>query len=220
MPEQTQGFNGGSRLEGGSSMIFVLDNYDSFVYNLVQYFGLLGIPSVERRNDETTIEEIESLCPSCILISPGPCSPDEAGLSVEVIQHFAGRIPILGVCLGHQSIGVAFGASIRRMKEPMHGKTSLVHHDQTGLFRQLPNPIEVVRYHSLVIEESTLPECLRVNARTEDGEIMGVLHKDYPVFGVQFHPESIFTQHGLDMLKNFLELSGLKNLQLAGRIEK
>ncbi|USG64608.1 aminodeoxychorismate/anthranilate synthase component II [Brevibacillus ruminantium] len=185
-------------------MIFVLDNYDSFVYNLVQYFGCLGIDSVVRRNDQTTIEEIQRLNPTAILISPGPCSPSEAGLSMEVIRRFAGEIPILGVCLGHQAIGQVFGAAIRRAKQPMHGKVSLITHDRSGVFANLENPLQVVRYHSLVIDRDTLPDELEITALSDDGEIMGIRHKTFPIHGVQFHPESIFTSQGMKMLDSFI----------------
>ncbi len=187
-------------------MLLMLDNYDSFTYNLVQYFGELGEDVRVYRNDQITIDEIEALKPDHICISPGPCSPAEAGISVAVIQHFAGRIPILGVCLGHQSIGAAFGGKIVRAKEIMHGKTSLVTHRGTDVFRELPSPFTVIRYHSLAIERESLPDCLEVTAETADGEIMGVRHKTLPIYGVQFHPESILSEHGHDMLRNFLTM--------------
>lgn len=187
-------------------MLLMLDNYDSFTYNLVQYFGELGEDVRVYRNDQITIEEIEALKPDHICVSPGPCSPAEAGISVAVIKHFAGRIPILGVCLGHQSIGAAFGGKIVRAKEIMHGKTSLVTHRDTDVFRGLPSPFTVIRYHSLAIERESLPDCLEVTAETADGEIMGVRHKTLPIYGVQFHPESILSEHGHDMLRNFLTM--------------
>lgn len=187
-------------------MLLMLDNYDSFTYNLVQYFGELGEDVRVYRNDQITIEEIEALKPDHICVSPGPCSPAEAGISVPLIKHFAGRIPILGVCLGHQSIGAAFGGKIVRAKEIMHGKTSLVTHRGTDVFRGLPSPFTVIRYHSLAIERESLPDCLEVTAETADGEIMGVRHKTMPIYGVQFHPESILSEHGHDMLRNFLTM--------------
>jgi anthranilate synthase component II len=185
-------------------MLLMIDNYDSFTYNLVQYFGDLSEQVVVYRNDAITLEEIEALAPDRIVISPGPCSPNEAGVSVPVIEHFAGRVPILGVCLGHQSIGQAFGGNIIRAKTVMHGKVSLVSHTNQGVFKGLPNPFQATRYHSLVIERETLPECLEITATTEDGEIMGVRHRTMPIDGVQFHPEAILTEHGHALLKNFL----------------
>lgn len=187
-------------------MLLMIDNYDSFTYNLVQYFGELGEEVVVRRNDEIDLAEVERLAPAHIVISPGPCTPNEAGISVPLIRSFAGRVPILGVCLGHQSIGQAFGGRIVHAKQLMHGKTSAIHHNNQGVFRGLPNPFTATRYHSLVIERETLPDCLAVTAWTEDGEIMGVRHKTLPVEGVQFHPESILTEHGHDLLRNFLEM--------------
>ncbi len=186
-------------------MLLMIDNYDSFTYNLVQYFGELGADVRVHRNDEITIEQIAQMKPDQIVVSPGPCSPAEAGISVAAIQTFAGKIPLLGVCLGHQSIGAAFGGNIIHAKRLMHGKTSPVHHLNQGVFSGLPNPVTCTRYHSLAIERETLPDCLEVTAWTEDGEIMGVRHKDFHVEGVQFHPESILTEHGHDMLRNFLE---------------
>ena len=186
--------------------LLMIDNYDSFTYNLVQYFGELGEDVRVYRNDQITIEEIEALKPDHICVSPGPCSPAEAGISVPLIKHFAGCIPILGVCLGHQSIGAAFGGKIVRAKEIMHGKTSLVTHRGTDVFRGLPSPFTVIRYHSLAIERESLPDCLEVTAETADGEIMGVRHKTLPIYGVQFHPESILSEHGHDMLRNFLTM--------------
>ena len=185
-------------------MLLMIDNYDSFTYNLVQYFGELGEDVRVYRNDEITLDEIAALRPERIVISPGPCSPNEAGISVPAIRQFAGRIPILGVCLGHQSIGAAFGGKIVHARQLMHGKTSLVHHCDTGVFRGLPNPFTATRYHSLAIERSTLPTCLEVTSWTEDGEIMGVRHREFAVEGVQFHPESIQTAHGHELLRNFL----------------
>ena len=186
-------------------MLLMIDNYDSFTYNLVQYFAELGAEVVVHRNDEITLKQIEALQPQHIVVSPGPCTPNEAGISVPVIKQFAGRIPILGVCLGHQSIGQAFGGRIIHAKQLMHGKTSAIHHHSTSVFRGLPNPFTATRYHSLVIERETFPDCLEITAWTDDGEIMGVRHKTLAVEGVQFHPESILTEYGHDMLKNFLE---------------
>ncbi len=188
-------------------MILVIDNYDSFTYNLVQYLGELGADIQVVRNDEIPVEEILKRQPTHILISPGPCSPKEAGISVETIKELAGKIPILGVCLGHQSIGYAFGGDIVRAQKLMHGKTSQISHDGKGVFKGLPNPFRATRYHSLVIQKETLPECLEVTATSEDGEIMGVRHKTLPVEGVQFHPESILTESGKVLLRNFLESS-------------
>jgi len=190
--------------------VVMIDNYDSFTYNLVQYFGELGADVTVVRNDQVTIEDIERLAPDKIVISPGPCTPREAGVSVEAIMTFAGRYPILGVCLGHQSIGYAFGGNIIHAKHIMHGKTSEVYHDNVGVFKGLKNPFTATRYHSLVIEQSTLPDCLEVTAWTQDeegniDEIMGVRHKALDIEGVQFHPESILTEHGHDLLRNFLE---------------
>ncbi len=187
-----------------------IDNYDSFTYNLVQYLGELGAEVIVVRNDEVSVSDIERLAPDRILISPGPCTPNEAGISVAAIRHFKGRVPILGVCLGHQSIGVAFGGRIVHAKRIMHGKTSWIHHRNVGVFRGLADPFEATRYHSLVIDRESLPDCLEITAWTEDRrgrfeEIMGVRHKDYPIEGVQFHPESILTQHGHDLLRNFLQ---------------
>ncbi|MFM7227906.1 MAG: anthranilate synthase component II [Betaproteobacteria bacterium] len=184
--------------------ILVLDNYDSFTYNLVQYFGELGEDVRTFRNDEITIEAIEQLNPSRICISPGPCTPHEAGISVPVLQHFAGKLPILGVCLGHQSIGAAFGGKVIRAQQVMHGKTSPIKHTGVGVFKNLPSPYTIIRYHSLAIERDSLPDCLEVTAWTDDGEIMGVRHTQFPIEGVQFHPESILSEHGHALLKNFL----------------
>ncbi|MEJ2652910.1 MAG: aminodeoxychorismate/anthranilate synthase component II [Gammaproteobacteria bacterium] len=192
-------------------MLLMIDNYDSFTYNLVQYLGELGAEVRVYRNDQITVEEIERLKPGHLVISPGPCTPNEAGISVEAILHFAGKIPVLGVCLGHQSIGQAFGGRVVRAREVMHGKTSLIRHHGVGVFHGLPDPIEATRYHSLVIAKESLPACLEVTAWTETAagevdEIMGVRHREFAVEGVQFHPESILTQHGHTMLKNFLEM--------------
>ena len=191
-------------------MILMIDNYDSFTYNIVQYLAELKADVKVCRNDEITIADIEKMVPEKIVISPGPCTPNEAGVSVDVIKTFKGRIPILGICLGHQSIGQAFGGKIVRAKQVMHGKTSMMHHTNTGVFKDLSNPFEATRYHSLVIEQATLPDCLEITAWTEneDGsldEIMGIRHKELAIEGVQFHPESILTQHGHDLLDNFLQ---------------
>lgn len=187
-------------------MILMIDNYDSFTYNLVQYLGELGEEIQVYRNDKITIAEIEKLAPERIVISPGPCTPKEAGISVEVVRNFMGKVPILGVCLGHQSIGAAFGAEIIIAPELMHGKTSLIHHDGRTVFRGLSNPFEATRYHSLIIKRDTLPDFLEISAWTESGEIMGVRHKEYILEGVQFHPESILTREGKDLLRNFIDL--------------
>ena len=186
-------------------MLLMIDNYDSFTYNLVQYLGELGQDVHVYRNDEIDLATVAALNPRHIVISPGPCTPLEAGISVPLIQEFAGKIPILGVCLGHQSIGQAFGGKIVHAKQLMHGKTSPIYHTDTGVFRGLPNPFTATRYHSLVIERESCPDCLEITAWTEDQEIMGVRHKTLPIEGVQFHPESILTEHGHDMLRNFLE---------------
>ena len=188
----------------------MIDNYDSFTYNLVQYFGELGADVQVHRNDEITIEEIAKLNPQHLVVSPGPCTPNEAGISIEAIKHFAGKIPILGVCLGHQSIGQAFGGKIVHAREIMHGKTSLVYHDDKGIFRGLGNPYTATRYHSLVIEKESLPDCLEITAWTQTAngdvdEIMGVRHKTLSIEGVQYHPESILSEYGHQLLKNFLE---------------
>jgi len=187
-------------------MILMIDNYDSFTYNLVQYLGEMGEELQVYRNDKISVEEIERLKPDRIVISPGPGTPKQAGVSVEVVRHFAGKAPILGVCLGHQSVGCAFGANIVQADRLMHGKTSMIRHDGKGVFRGLPNPFEATRYHSLVIERSSVPSCLEITAETDMGEIMGVRHKEFPVEGVQFHPESILTQNGKDLLRNFLNM--------------
>ena len=186
-------------------MLLMIDNYDSFTYNLVQYFAELGQTVEVYRNDEITLEEIAERAPAYLVISPWPCSPSEAGISVAAISHFAGKLPILGVCLGHQSIGQAFGGRIVHAQQLMHGKTSPIHHRNVGVFANLPNPVTCTRYHSLVIERDSLPDCLEVTAWTEDGEIMGVRHTSLAIEGVQFHPESILTEHGHAMLKNFLD---------------
>jgi anthranilate synthase component 2 len=183
----------------------MIDNYDSFTYNLVQYFGELGEDVHTYRNDEITLEKIAALKPDRICISPGPCTPNEAGVSVPLLKNFAGKLPILGVCLGHQSIGAAFGGKIIRAQQVMHGKTSIIQHTGLGVFKNIPNPYTVIRYHSLAIERSSLPDCLEVTAWTEDGEIMAVRHKEFAIEGVQFHPESILSEHGHALLKNFLE---------------
>ncbi|MBS1187862.1 MAG: Anthranilate synthase [Burkholderiaceae bacterium] len=186
-------------------MLLMIDNYDSFTYNLVQYFGELGEEVRTYRNDEITIEQIEAMKPDRICLSPGPCTPAEAGICIDVLKHFAGKIPMLGVCLGHQAIGAAFGGKVVRAQEIMHGKTSDITHTGVGIFRGLPSPFTVIRYHSLAIERESLPDCLEITAQTADGEIMGVRHKEYPIEGVQFHPESILSEHGHALLKNFLE---------------
>jgi anthranilate synthase component 2 len=188
-------------------MLLMIDNYDSFTYNIVQYFGQLGEDVHVYRNDRITVAEIELLKPARLVISPGPCSPEEAGISVEVIRHFAGKIPLLGVCLGHQSIGAAFGGKIVRSATLMHGKTSPIHHDGKGLFAGISSPFNATRYHSLVVERGSLPDCLETTAWVENGEIMGLRHRTLPVWGVQFHPESILTESGMDILRNYLEMS-------------
>jgi anthranilate synthase component II len=187
-----------------SDMLLMIDNYDSFTYNLVQYFGELGEDVRTVRNDETTLEEIAAMRPDRICISPGPCTPHEAGVSVPLLQQFGGKLPILGVCLGHQAIGAAFGGKVVRARQVMHGKTDLLHHTGVGVFKGLPNPYTITRYHSLAIERASLPDCLEVIAWTEDNEIMGVRHKEFDIEGVQFHPESILTEHGHQLLQNFL----------------
>jgi len=197
-------------LSKGGIKVVMIDNYDSFTYNLVQYFGELGADVTVVRNDQVTVADIEKLAPDKLVVSPGPCTPKEAGISVEAILKLAGKHPILGVCLGHQSIGYAFGGNIIHAKSIMHGKTSLVYHHNVGVFKGLNNPFTATRYHSLVIEQSTLPDCLEITAWTQDeagnlDEIMGVRHKQLDIEGVQFHPESILTEHGHDMLRNFLE---------------
>lgn len=188
-------------------MLLMIDNYDSFTYNLVQYLRELGEEVVVYRNDKITLAEIEALKPRRLVVSPGPCTPNEAGVSVEAIRSFAGRLPILGVCLGHQSIGQAFGGRIVRAERLMHGKTSPVFHDNRDLFQGLPNPFDATRYHSLLVERGSFPACLEITAWTEEQEIMGLRHRQLPVWGVQFHPESILTVTGMDMLRNFLEMT-------------
>ncbi|MDA8078758.1 MAG: aminodeoxychorismate/anthranilate synthase component II [Nitrospiraceae bacterium] len=187
-------------------MLLMIDNYDSFTYNLVQYLGELGQDMKVFRNNKITVEEIAKLQPERIVISPGPCTPREAGVSIDVIRYFAGKVPILGVCLGHQSIGEAFGGDVIRAPYLMHGKTSMVRHDGRTIFEGLPNPFEATRYHSLIIKRETLPPALEISAWTDDGVIMGVRHKEFVVEGVQFHPESILTASGKDLLRNFLKL--------------
>ena len=187
-------------------MTLVIDNYDSFVYNLVQYLGELGEKTIVFRNDKITIKEIEEMRPERILISPGPGRPEDAGISCGIIRIFSPRIPILGVCLGHQALGYAFGAKIIRAKRIMHGKTSLIHHNGCGIYKDLENPFIATRYHSLIIESKSLPDCLKIQAWTDSGEIMGVSHNKFPSFGVQFHPESILTIEGKKLIKNFLDI--------------
>ncbi|HEY5672842.1 MAG TPA: aminodeoxychorismate/anthranilate synthase component II [Malonomonas sp.] len=187
-------------------MLLMIDNYDSFTYNLVQYFMQLGERVEVIRNDKLTLADIERLAPRQLVISPGPCTPKEAGISVAAIEHFAGKLPILGICLGHQAITEAFGGKVVRADRLMHGKTSPILHDGSGIFKDLPNPFTATRYHSLLAEKLSFPDCLRMTAWTEEGEIMGLEHKELPVWGVQFHPESILTVEGMQLLKNFLEL--------------
>ncbi len=187
-------------------MLLMLDNYDSFTYNLVQYFGELGANVQVHRNDQVSVADIVAMNPTHICVSPGPCSPAEAGISIALIQHFAGKVPVLGVCLGHQAIGAAFGGHIIRAKQLMHGKTSEITHTGTDVFSGLPSPYTVTRYHSLAIDPNRLPDCLQVTAQTDDGEIMGIRHATLPVYGVQFHPESILSEHGHALLKNFLTI--------------
>ncbi|MBX9973468.1 aminodeoxychorismate/anthranilate synthase component II [Cytobacillus firmus] len=186
-------------------MIYMIDNYDSFTYNLVQYLGELGEELVIKRNDETSISEINSLQPKFLMISPGPCSPNEAGISLEAIEAFAGKIPVFGVCLGHQSIAQVFGGDVVQAERLMHGKTSDIFHDGKTIFKGLPNPFPATRYHSLIVKKETLPDCLEVSAWTEEGEIMAIRHKELPVEGVQFHPESILTTAGKELLQNFIQ---------------
>jgi anthranilate synthase/aminodeoxychorismate synthase-like glutamine amidotransferase len=187
-------------------MVFVLDNYDSFTFNLVQYMGELGADIVVRRNDELTPEQVEALAPDRILLSPGPCTPQEAGISIDLIRHMAGKLPILGVCLGHQAIGAAFGGKVVRAPKLMHGKTSQVEHDGKTIFAGLDSPMTCTRYHSLIVQEKGLPRDLEVSARTADGTIMGLRHRNLPIEGVQFHPESVLTSDGKRLIQNFLEL--------------
>ncbi|MCZ0755805.1 aminodeoxychorismate/anthranilate synthase component II [Anoxybacillus sp. J5B_2022] len=186
-------------------MILMIDNYDSFTYNLVQYLGELGEELIVKRNDEVTIEQIEALRPDFLMISPGPCSPNEAGISLSAIEYFAGKIPIFGVCLGHQSIAQVFGGEVVRAQKLMHGKTSQIFHDGKTIFSGIPTPFTATRYHSLIVKKETLPSCLEISAWTEDDEIMAIRHKTLPVEGVQFHPESIMTAHGMELLKNFIQ---------------
>ncbi|SFJ70855.1 MULTISPECIES: aminodeoxychorismate/anthranilate synthase component II [unclassified Bacillus (in: firmicutes)] len=185
-------------------MILMIDNYDSFTFNLVQFLGELGQELIVKRNDEITIEDIEQMQPDFLMISPGPCSPNEAGISMDVIRHFAGKIPIFGVCLGHQSIAQVFGGDVVRAERLMHGKTSLMHHDEKTIFADIPSPFTATRYHSLIVKKETLPECFEVTSWTEEGEIMALRHKTLPIEGVQFHPESIMTSHGKELLQNFI----------------
>lgn len=187
-------------------MILMIDNYDSFTFNLVQYLGELGEEIKVYRNDKISVDEIEEMAPNHIIISPGPCTPNEAGVSLEIIKKLGGKIHVLGVCLGHQSIGQAFGGKVIRAENLMHGKTSMIHHDGKTIFCDVPSPFTATRYHSLIVEKDSLPDCLEISAWTEQGEIMGLRHKEMIVEGVQFHPESILTEHGKKMLKNFLEL--------------
>ena len=185
-------------------MILMIDNYDSFTYNLVQYLGELGADLVVHRNDKITLDQIEALAPEKIVVSPGPCTPREAGISCDLIRQFAGRVPLLGVCLGHQCIGDVFGGDVVRAGRLMHGKTSMIYHNGEQIFEDLANPFEATRYHSLIVKKETLPDCFELTAWTDQDEIMGLRHKDYPIWGVQFHPESILTVEGKKLLKNFL----------------
>ena len=186
-------------------MLLMIDNYDSFTYNLVQYFGELGERVTVYRNDQLTLNDVDALAPSHVVISPGPCTPNEAGISVDLVREYGARVPILGVCLGHQSIAQAYGGNIVRAPTLMHGKTSMISHEGESLFGEIPTPFQATRYHSLVVEESSLPDCFEITARADDGEIMGIAHRAHPVVGVQFHPESILTQYGHKMLHNFLQ---------------
>ena len=186
-------------------MLLMIDNYDSFTYNLVQYFGELGERVTVYRNDQLTLNDVDALAPSHVVISPGPCTPNEAGISVDLVREYGARIPILGVCLGHQSIAQAYGGNIVRAPTLMHGKTSMISHEGESLFGEIPTPFQATRYHSLVVEESSLPDCFEITARADDGEIMGIAHRAHPVVGVQFHPESILTQYDHQMLHNFLQ---------------
>jgi anthranilate synthase component 2 len=190
-------------------MLLLIDNYDSFAYNLVHYLGEEGAACAVRRNDAISVEDALALKPQAIVLSPGPCTPDEAGICVELVRAAAGRVPLLGVCLGHQAIGQAFGGKVVRASVPMHGKLSAIRHDGTGLFRGLPSPFRATRYHSLIVERASLPADLAVTAETEDGTIMGLAHRRHPIWGVQFHPESIATEHGHRLLANFLEIAGI-----------
>ena len=187
-------------------MVLMIDNYDSFTYNLVQYLGELGANLVVHRNDKITVEQVEDIAPEKIVISPGPCTPREAGISCELIRHFAGRLPLLGVCLGHQCIGEAFGGDVVRAERLMHGKTSMIHHDGEEIFDELENPFVATRYHSLIVKKETLPDCFKLTAWTDQEEIMGIRHKEHPIWGVQFHPESILTDAGKPLLQNFLQI--------------
>ncbi len=205
MLEEGRSVAAGGERNRGVFLILVIDNYDSFTFNLVQYLGELGQQVAVRRNDRISPREIEALGPDRLVLSPGPCTPDEAGVSVAAVRHFSGRLPILGVCLGHQSIAQAFGGRIVRAPKPVHGKTSSIVHDGKSIYKRLPNPFVATRYHSLVVEEETLPACLAVTAHSEDGLIMGLRHGSLPVFGVQFHPESILTEVGKALLMNFVE---------------
>jgi anthranilate synthase/aminodeoxychorismate synthase-like glutamine amidotransferase len=191
-------------------MILLIDNYDSFTYNLYQYLCELGAEVKVVRNDQASLEDVELMAPEKIVISPGPCTPEKAGISNDVVRHLGSRVPILGVCLGHQCIGYAYGGKVDRAGEIMHGKTSMIHHDGKGVFAGLPNPFEAIRYHSLAVYKDSLPDCLEITARTENGIIMGLRHKEYPVEGVQFHPESIMTAVGKDLLRNWLEMKPSK----------
>lgn len=191
-------------------MLLLIDNYDSFTYNLFQYLSELGEEVVVVRNDKVTVGEIEAKAPERIVVSPGPGSPEEAGISSKVIRYFSGKVPILGVCLGHQCLGYTYGGKVSRAGEIMHGKSSLIHHDNKGVFKGLPNPFPAIRYHSLAVEEKNLPACLEISARTENGIIMGLRHREYPVEGVQFHPESIMTGVGKDLLENFLSMGRVR----------
>ena len=188
-------------------MLVMIDNYDSFTYNLVQYFGQLGEEVKVFRNDQVDLAGLEAAGPDRLVVSPGPCSPNEAGISMAAIRHFAGKLPILGVCLGHQAVGAVFGGRVIRAPRLMHGKTSLIYHDGRDLFQGIPSPFEATRYHSLIVERETLPDCLSVTAQTAVGEIMGLRHKEYTIYGVQFHPESIMTTEGMNLLRNFLRRS-------------
>lgn len=191
-------------------MLLMIDNYDSFTFNIVQYLSQMGQDVRVYRNDKITLAEIDQLRPKAIFLSPGPCSPREAGITVEVVRHFYTKLPIMGICLGHQSIGFALGGEVVRAERIMHGKTSMVHHDNKTIFTGLPNPFSAGRYHSLIVKRDTLPDCLEISAETEEGEIMGFRHKEYPVEGIQFHPESVLTPQGKRIIKNFLKYTGRK----------
>ncbi|MDX2289533.1 MAG: aminodeoxychorismate/anthranilate synthase component II [Hyphomicrobiaceae bacterium] len=198
-------------------MLLLIDNYDSFTYNLVHYIGELGVESIVRRNDHLSTAEALAMNPQAIVLSPGPCTPNEAGICLDLITAAAGRIPLLGVCLGHQSIGQAYGGKVIRAPEPMHGKLSTIRHPGKGLFKGLPKAFEVTRYHSLIVERASLPKCLRVTAETDDGLIMALEHKEHPVHGVQFHPESIASEHGHAILANFLAMAGFTPKRIGSR---